>query len=107
MGGIAVHQTFFKRAQSTAGAILVGVGAFIFCANLDRAAIELIQFFGSIPRQALGIMPTVILAAARVVQAYADHRHFLHCSVFHTLASLWPLLLVVARAVLSRDSFAD
>jgi membrane-bound metal-dependent hydrolase YbcI (DUF457 family) len=52
-------------------------------------------------------MPTVILAAARVVQAYADHRRFLHCFVFHTLASLWPLLLVVAGAVLSRDSFAD
>jgi hypothetical protein len=101
-------QTFFKRVQSIAGALFVGLGLFIFCWNLDRAATQVSHLLGTIPRQALGILPSVIVAASRVVQAYAvNHQRFLQLFLLHTVASAWPLLLVVVGAVLSRDSSTD
>jgi len=61
---------------------------------------------GDIPSDALGIVPTIILAAARVLQAYAvDHQRFLQIVLEHTLVLGCPLLLVMAGTVLSRDAF--
>jgi hypothetical protein len=105
---MAMQQTFFGRAKSIAGAALVGLGILIFHENLDRAASQLSHLLGTIPGEALGVLPTVILAASRVLQAYAaDHQRFLQGFLRHMLVSCWPLLLVIVGTVLSRDAFAD
>jgi len=105
--GMAMRQTF-GCPKSIAGAALVALGTLIFCENLNRAATQLSHLLGAIPRQALGILPAVILAAPRIVQAYAtDHRLFLVGLLRHMLLSCWPLLLVIAGTVLSPDVFRD
>ena len=103
-----MQQTFFGRAKSFAGAALIGLGIFIFHGNLDRAATEWNHLLSSTPGEALGVLPTVILAAPRVLQAYgADHQRFLQGFLRHIFVSCWPLLLVIIGTVLSRDTFTD
>jgi len=103
-----MQRTFFERTQSITGAVLLGLGVFILCGNLDRAVTQLSHFLGTIPPQALGVLPSAVVAASRVVKAYAtDHQRFMQILLLHTLASFWPLLLVAAGAVLSRDSVTD
>jgi hypothetical protein len=100
-----MRDTFCGRAKSILGAGIAALGIVIFHENLDLAATQLRHLLGPIPREALGIVPTVILAVARVLQASAaDRQQFLHDFLRHTLASVWPLLLVVVGAVLSRDA---
>lgn len=102
-----MQQKFFGRAKSIAGAVLVGLGIFIFYENLDRAATQLSLLLGTIPGEALGVMP-VTLAASRVLQAYAaDHQRFLQGFLQQVLVSCWPLLLVMVGTLLSRDAFTD
>jgi hypothetical protein len=101
-------QTFFGRAKSIAGAALVGLGIFIVHGNLDRAATQWSHLFSTAPGEAPGVLATVILAAPRVLQAYAaDHRRFLQGFLRHLFLSCWPLLLVIVGTVLSRDTFTE
>ncbi len=103
-----MQQTFFGRAKSLAGAALVGLGIFIFHGNLDRAATQWTHLLSTTPGEAPGVLPTVILAAPRVLQAYAaDHKRFLQGSLRDIFVPCWPLLLVIVGTVLSRDTFTD
>jgi hypothetical protein len=71
---MAMQQTFFGRAKSFAGAALVGLGIFILQGNLDRASTQWRHLLSTAHGEALGVLPTVILAAPRILQAYAaDH----------------------------------
>lgn len=100
-----MQHTFIGRAKSIAGAALIGLGVFVLYENLDRAASQLSYLF-SPSGKTLGVLPTVILAALRVLQAYAsDHQRFVQGLFQHALATFWPLLLVIAGTVLSRDAF--
>jgi len=102
-----MQRTFFGRAKSLAGAALVGLGIFILQGNLDRAATEWRQLSNT-PGETQGILPTVVLAAPRVLQAYAaDHQRFVLGFLRHIFVSCWPLLLVMVGTVLSRDTFTD
>ncbi len=99
-----MKHTFLGRAKSIAGAVFIGLGVFVLYENLDRAASQLSYLFGPSGRT-FGIVPTVILAALRVLQAYAsDHQRFVQGLFQHALVTLWPLLLVFAGTVLSRDT---
>ena len=103
-----MQQTFFGRAKSVAGAALVGLGIFIFHGNLDRAATQWSHLLSATPGEAPGVLATVILAAPRVLQAYAaDHQRFLQGFLRHIFLSCWPLLLVIVGTVLSRDTFTE
>jgi len=87
---------------------LIGLGIFVFYENLHQAATQLGHLLGVIPREALGVLPSVILAASRVLQAYgADHPRSLQGCLLQMLASSWPLLLVIVGTVLSRDCSTD
>ena len=101
-----MQQTFVGRAKSITGTALIGLGIFVFYENLHQAATQLSHLL--VPREALGVLPTVILAASRVLQAYgADHPQSLPGCLLHMLASSWPLLLVIVGTVLSRDCSTD
>jgi len=103
-----MQQTFFGRAKAIAGAALVGLGIFIVHGNLDRAATEWSRLLSTTPGEAPGVLATVILAAPRVLQAYAaDHQRFLEGFLRHLFLSCWPLLLVIVGTVLSRDAFPE
>ena len=103
-----MQQTLVGCAKSIAGIALIGLGIFVLYENLHQAATQLIHLLGVIPGEALGGLPTVILAASRVLQAYgADHPQSLPGCLLHMLASSWPLLLVIVGTALSRDSSTD
>jgi hypothetical protein len=102
-----MQRKFFKHARSIAGTILVALGIFILHQNLDRTAAQLSHLLG-IPGDAPGAFPTVILAVLRLAQAYAaDHQRFLQGFLHQVLASSWPVVLVVAGTVLSRNPSTD
>jgi hypothetical protein len=99
-----MQHAFLGRAKSIAGAALTGLGIFILYKNLDQAGTQLSHLFG-IPGKTLGVMPTAMLAALRVLQAYAsDHQRFVRGLFQHLLVTLWPLLLVIAGTALSREA---
>jgi hypothetical protein len=101
-----MQQKLFRRAQSIAGAVLVAVGILIFCESLDRTAVLLSRFVGA--PDALGALPTLILAASRALEAYAtDHDRFLQGLVHCILLTAWPLLLIIVGTVLSHDAASE
>jgi len=105
---MARQRTAFRSSKSIAGAALVGFGMFILYENLAGAVAWLSHVLGTNSPEALGVLPAVILAASRVLQAYgADHPRSLQGFLQHMLVSSWPLLLVMVGTVLSRDTFTD
>jgi hypothetical protein len=101
-------QEFFGNHKAIAGAALAGLGIIVLCVNLDGAATQLTQLLGNARGETLGVLPTVVLVAARVMQAYAsDHRRFVQGFFEHLLVLFWPLLLVIAGKALSQDGFTD
>jgi hypothetical protein len=104
---MAMQTKFFKHARSIAGTVLVALGIFILHQDLNRTAGQLSHLLG-IPGDALGAFPTVVFAVVRLVQAYAaDHQRFLEGFLRQVLVLSWPVVLVVAGTVLSRNPSAD
>jgi hypothetical protein len=99
-----MQPTFLGRAKSIAGAALIGLGVFVLYRNLDQATTQLRYLLGT-SRGTLGVLPTVILAALRVLQAYAsNHQQFLESLLQHLWLTFWPLVLVSAGTALSQDA---
>jgi hypothetical protein len=98
----------FRSTKSIAGTALVGFGLFILYENLAGAVAWLSHLLGSNSFEALGVLPTLVLSVSQVLPAHAaNHQHLLQASLRHMLVSSWPLLLVMAGTVLSRDNFTD
>jgi hypothetical protein len=96
-----------ESITAIAGGALVGLGLHILSGNLDTAADQLRHLLGNTAGDALGVLPSVVLASSQAAQAYAlDHQGFLQCFL-RMLLSFWPLLLVVVGTVLLWDVFAD
>jgi hypothetical protein len=99
-------QKFFRRGKSIAGAVLLGAGMFILFQNLNQTAIRLSHYVGA--TDALGTLPTFILAASRAAQGYTwNHGRFLPGFIHCIFVSAWPLLLVFGGTVLSRNAVLD
>jgi len=96
------HKTS-ESITAIAGGALVGLGLHILSGNLDTAAVQLRHLLGNTAGDALGVLPSVVLASSQAAQAYTlNHQCFLRM-----LVSFWPLLLVVVGTVLLWDVFAD
>ena len=101
------QQKTSESITAIAGGALVGLGLHILSGNLDTAAVRLRHLLGNSAGDALGVLPSVVLASSQAAQAYGlDHHGFLQ-SFLRMLISLWPLLLVVVGTVLLWDVFAD
>jgi hypothetical protein len=100
------HKTT-ESIKAIAGVALVGLGLHILLGNLDRATSQWTHLLGNTAGDSLGLLPSVVLASSQAAQTYAsDHQGFWQC-LLRTLVSFWPLLLIIAGAVLLRDVFAD
>ena len=101
------QQKTSESITAIAGGALVGLGLHILSGNLDTAAVRLRHLLGNSAGDALGVLPSVVLASSQAAQAYGlGHHGFLQCFL-PMLVSLWPLLLVVVGTVLLWDVFAD
>lgn len=93
-----------KCFRSVAGAVLLGVGAFLLRENLDLAAGRLTHVAAEGP----GLVTGITMAGMRGWQSYAsDHVQFLNQVLMFALTWCRPILLIVGGAFLSRDTFVD
>ena len=105
---MAVNHTFFERAKSASGAALVTIGMFILYQHLTLAANHLSHLLCNNHGDTPGPPPAILMAALCVIHAYAaDHQGVLQVLVKQLWISFWPLLLVMAGTILSRDAFSD
>ena len=98
------QRTSLKALKSTLGAAIFALGLLLLFVNLDGAADQVGSMLGT--RQgASGLLATIGLAGLHAVQAYTfNHEAFLS-GLLQILVSFWPLLLVIAGAMLLRNSF--
>jgi len=105
---MAAPHTFIERARSVAGVALVAVGMFILYQHLSQTANHLSHFLCNNHGDTPGPLPAILMAALCVIHAYAaDHQGVLQVLVKQLWISFWPLLLVMAGTILSRDAFSD
>ena len=105
---MAAPHTFIERARSVAAVALVAVGMFILYQHLSQTANHLSHFLCNNHGDTPGPLPAIIMAALCVVQAYAvDHQGVLQVLAKQLVIWFWPLLLVMAGSILSRDAFKD
>jgi len=89
---------------SIAGAFLLAAGFLMLFSNLDAAATRIAYTTGN---TVLETLPSLILAILHGLQAYVfDHAGFLS-GVLQFLVSFWPLILILAGALLLRDVFRE
>ena len=93
----------FRDFRSIAGLALIGVGLFILCGNLADVAVRLSRFLGTSAEatQTLGELIVLGLGAAQVWRSYVFDRRELVLGVCRILISFWPMVLVIAGAVLT------
>ena len=102
---MAAQQTTPRSLMSITGAFLLAVGFLILFSNLDAAATQLTYATGNAEARALETLPTLALALLHGLQVYVfDHAEFLS-GVLQFLISFWPLILILAGALLLRDAF--
>jgi hypothetical protein len=106
---MAKRHTRFRNLKLVAGVALIGFGVFIQSENLTMAAAQVTHLFGISAQctQTLGVLLAVGLAASHALQAYFfDHQEFLR-SLYQISLSFWPLLAVIAGALLLRDGSTE
>ena len=106
---MATQHTRLQNLKLIAGAALIGFGVFIQSENLTMAAAQVSHLLGiSVGgTQTLGVLVAVGLAASHALQAYLfDHQEFLR-SLYQISLSFWPLLAVIAGALLLRDGSTE
>ena len=102
---MAARQTNPRNLTSIAGAFLLAVGFLILFSNLDAAATRVAYATGNAGGRALETLPVLTLALLHGLQVYVfDHAEFLS-GVLQFLISFWPLILILAGALLLRDAF--
>jgi len=104
-GSMAAQQTTPRSLTPIAGAVLLALGFLMRFANLDTAVTRIAEAAGTSGGNLLETLPALILAVLHGLRAYAfDHAGFLS-GVLQSLVSFWPLILILAGALLLRDVF--
>jgi len=100
---MARQYALFENLKSIVGTVLIGLGLFVVYGNLMDAAARLSRFAGvsADADQTLGELTAVGLAASQAFQSYLFDRAGFLRGLCKILISFWPLLLVIAGAVLT------
>lgn len=97
-----------RITKSIASAALLVLGMYILYQSLSSAAVCLKNVLSENGSAALGVVPAAILAFSKVPQLCAvDHHQFEPRFIEQILLSLWPLSLVKAGTIISRDALLD
>jgi hypothetical protein len=93
----------YWNLKSVAGMGLIGFGLFVLSGSLSEVAAQLSRLVGinADATQKFGGLIAVGLAASQVWRCYLFDRRGLVLGVCGILMSFWPLLLVIAGAVLT------
>ena len=96
-----------ESLKSVAGGGLIGLGLHIWFGNMQGVASQLTHIFGTSAGGGMGLVPSVILAAAHAGRVYASDRQELLFGLLRMLISFWPLLLVIVGAGFLREAVTD
>jgi hypothetical protein len=97
------HHKTSQSVKSVSGGTFVGIGLHILSGNLSGDVNHLRHLVDVPGGDALGLLPSITLAASKAARAYAlDHVRFLD-GLLYLVASLWPLLLVVVGIILLQN----
>ncbi|HUO27015.1 MAG TPA: hypothetical protein VMU61_15205 [Candidatus Aquilonibacter sp.] len=103
-----MRDTLSKRMKSIAGTALVGTGIFVLYQNILCSIAQLKHALGVEVSQTGGIPPAVVQAVSQALQVCAaSHERVLHFLLQYLLITSWPLLLVLAGTILSREAVAE
>jgi len=100
---MAQQGRIFRNLRSVVGMGLIGFGIFVLGGNLSDACGQLSRLVGisAEASQTFGGLIAVGFAASQVWRSYMFERRELLLGVCGILISFWPLLLVIAGAVLT------
>ncbi len=102
---MAAQQTTPRSLTPIAGAVLLALGFLMLFTNLDTAATRIAEAADTSGGNLLETLPALILAVLHGLRAYVfNHAGFLS-GVLQFLVSFWPLILILAGALLLRDVF--
>ena len=77
-------------------AALIGLAIVLLFGKLDGPVAQVINFLGTVARQTLVLLPSLVLSASQALRPDAfDHQHFSLCA-FGMLV-FWPLLQSAAK----------
>lgn len=101
---MAARQSTPRSLMSIAGAFLLAIGFLILFSNLDAAATRIAYATGNTEGHVVETLPALGLTLLHGLQAYVfDHAGFLS-GLREFLVSFWPLILILAGALLLRDT---
>jgi hypothetical protein len=92
-----------KQCQGTKriiGVVIISLGILLLCGHLTEVAGRLSDFLGAAPGNVPRLLPIFIVAALRTFVDCALDRHEILQHLLVVSVFLWPLLLVVAGAIL-------
>ena len=100
---MAQQGRIFRNLRSVVGMGLIGFGIFVLGGNLSDACGQLSRLVGisAEASQTFGGLIAVGFAASQVWRSYMFERRELLLGVCGILISFWPVLLVIAGAVLT------
>jgi hypothetical protein len=98
------QNTISQDFKSIAGAVFIGLGAFILFRNLCAAASQLSRLLGITADEAdaLGVLAAGSMAATRALQAYLFHHTEFLRGLNQILLSFWPLVLIIVGTIVLR-----
>jgi uncharacterized membrane protein len=100
---MTMRQTLFGLSRSIVGMALIGLGLVLLFGNLSHASgqVSRIVGFSAEATQTFGELTAVGLAASQIWRSYLFDRRELLLGACRILISFWPLVLVMAGAVLT------
>src|SRR5579864_1396443 len=97
---MAKQHTTSRATKPIVRTVLVLVAAIILVLSLDQAAAELSNYLGSVARDAIALLPSLVLTASQALPPDASAPHqFSLCSLQMLL--FWPLLQTAAKFAVS------
>ena len=97
---MANQNTTSQTTKPIVRTVLVLVAAIILVLSLDQSATELSDYLGSVARDAIALLPSLVLTASQALQPdAAAHHQFSLCSLQMLL--FWPALQTVAKVVVA------
>jgi hypothetical protein len=97
---MAARQTVLQSLKSIAGASLFAVGLVILFTNFEGVVASLSNAAGISAHEGLGVLPAVGLAGLHALQAYTFDQAGIGSALAQILVSFWPLLLIIAGAMM-------
>jgi len=90
------QHTTSRDINPIVGAVFIGLAIVLLLGKLDGPAAQLINLLGTVARQTLVLLPSLLLTASQALRPEAfDHQHISLCA-FGTLV-FWPLLQTAAK----------